>query len=350
MSRLARFHIGVDLHKTVIQICVLEARGEIVAERRFLAHDLAEAVPVMEFLRTYRTIGRIAVEAIGVNRWFVNALKDGGYDIVVCDPAKLKLRMLGCKTDRRDAREIARRLMLGDIDRNATTWYADEKTYGHRQALRTRHDLMVQRQRSTNAIRAMLNAYKITGFPSSLSSKKSFAALSNLEMGTESQTIALQAHVSQLIATNESIAMLDQQIKSISKDTAAGELQRHVPYLGPLTAAVIVNELGDVSRFRSSRAVAAYAGLVPRVSQSADKAHHGRLTKRGNRELRHVLGEWAVRLMSHDPLVTSWAAPRLRKTHRNKVRIALARRLLIGVYKTLATGEAFSMERCLGLV
>jgi len=35
--------------------------------------------------------------------------------------------------------------------------------------------------------------------------------------------------------------------------------------------------------------------------------------------------------------------------HKNKVRMALARRLLIGVYKMLRTGEAFSMERCLGM-
>ena len=93
--------------------------------------------------------------------------------------------------------------------------------------------------------------------------------------------------------------------------------------------------------------MAAYAGLVPKVNQSADKAHHGALTKRGNRELRHILGEWAVRLLATNEQVKDWACERLKRSHKNKVRMALARRLMIGVYKSRLTGEEFSLERCL---
>jgi len=82
---------------------------------------------------------------------------------------------------------------------------------------------------------------------------------------------------------------------------------------------------------------------------SADKAHHGKITRRGNSELRWILSEWAVRLLSRNPLVQRWAAPLLRRMHKNKVRIALARRLLIGVYFMLRRGEAFSLERCLAV-
>jgi len=110
-----------------------------------------------------------------------------------------------------------------------------------------------------------------------------------------------------------------------------------------------VYELGDVNRFANAKAVAAYAGLVPRVSQSADTKHHGRLTKRGNRELRWILGEWAVRLLKTNRLAQAWAKPLLRRMHKNKVRMALARRLLIGVYILLKRGEVFSLERCLAV-
>lgn len=102
-----------------------------------------------------------------------------------------------------------------------------------------------------------------------------------------------------------------------------------------------------MSRFRNARAAASFAGLVPRIAQSADTSHHGRMTKRGNRELRWILTQWAVRLMSRSPRVQEWAAPRLRRSHKNKVRVALARRLLVGVYKMLSTGEVFSLEKCL---
>jgi hypothetical protein len=51
--------------------------------------------------------------------------------------------------------------------------------------------------------------------------------------------------------------------------------------------------------------------------------------------------------MTRNELVQRWAAPLLRRMHKNKVRIALARRLLIGVYFMLRRGVAFSLERCL---
>ena len=94
--------------------------------------------------------------------------------------------------------------------------------------------------------------------------------------------------------------------------------------------------------------MAKYAGLTPRVANSADKSHHGKITKGGNQDLRWILSEWAVRLMARNGRVQKWAAPRLCRMHKNKVRIALARRLLIGVYFVLRRGVTFDLGRCLG--
>ena len=349
MSNVARFFVGVDLHKTIIQICVLNGHGEIVEERRYLALDLVSGLKVVGHLMKYRELGRIAVEAIGVNRWFVNGLLDRGFDVTVCDPTKLNLKMLGRKTDRRDALEIARRLMLGDISCNATTYYPSDEEYGIRKVVRARHGLMEMRQRLVNNIRAMLNAYKITGYGKSLLSKKSIRMLKLQEWPTEEMAVVLQAFVTSVEGVSESIAQLDHQLQGMVKVPQIGALVKLLPQAAAVTTTALVYELGDVTRFDRTRSVASYVGLVPRVNQSADTAHHGRLTKRGNRVLRHILGEWAVRLISHDERVKKWAKPRLRRSHMNKVRMALARRLLIGVYKMLRTGEVFSMERCLGL-
>jgi hypothetical protein len=109
-----------------------------------------------------------------------------------------------------------------------------------------------------------------------------------------------------------------------------------------------LDELGDLSRFRGSRQVSAYVGLAPRVTNSADTRHHGRLTKRGNPELRWIVSQWAVRLLARgEPQVQHWAASRLRRMHKNKVRLALARRLLVGLYVSHCRGEEFSLDRCL---
>lgn len=87
---------------------------------------------------------------------------------------------------------------------------------------------------------------------------------------------------------------------------------------------------------------------MPRVANSGDTPHQGRLTKRGNPELRWIVSEWAVRLLAFDPHARAWARPRLRRMPQNKVRMALARRLLAGVYVSQTRGEEFSLER--GLV
>jgi len=155
------YSIGVDLHRNVIQICVLDERGERVAEERKRYRSLEEGLEAVALLRRFGPSCRIAVEALGLNRWFVNACREAGLDILVVDPRKLDLKKLGKKTDRRDAREIARRLWLGDLDRMARTYYPSDAEYGRRKLLRVRHRLVEMRQQTVNPLRGMLNAYQV---------------------------------------------------------------------------------------------------------------------------------------------------------------------------------------------
>ena len=154
-------YIGIDLHRTVIQICVLDGRGEIVAQERLHHASLAEGLRAVEVVKRFAPVCRVAVEALGLNRWFVNACLAAGIAVLVCDARKLGLHSLGKKTNVRDAREIARRLWLGDLDRMARTYYPSDAEYGRRKLLRVRHHLVQMRQQTTNQLRAMLNAYQL---------------------------------------------------------------------------------------------------------------------------------------------------------------------------------------------
>ena len=343
-----RYFIGVDLHKSVIQACVLDRGGEVVAELRRRYNSREEGLEVLQELRTWAEHGRVAVEAVGLNRWFVNACRDGSLDVVVVDSMKLNLRMLGRKTDRRDAYEIARRLWMGDIERNAKTYYPTDEEYGHRKLLRVRHKLVSIRQQLVNQIRGFLNAYRIDGLGSCLYTSRALARLRECRFPTPEMDGVFGVLVDTLEVMQGSIDELTRKIGECAKeDKEVSTLASLLPSVGPQTAMTLVYELGDVRRFRNSRAVACYAGLVPKVANSADKSHHGRVTKRGNPELRWILGQWAVRLMTRDERVQSWAIPWLRRMHKNKVRVALARRLLVGVYIMLTRGEVFDLEKCL---
>ena len=54
-------------------------------------------------------------------------------------------------------------------------------------------------------------------------------------------------------------------------------------------------------------------------------------------------------MMKDDPQVAKWAQQLRKRVHTNKARMALARRLLVGVWIMLTRGDAFDLQRCLGI-
>jgi len=342
-------YIGIDLHRTVIQICVLDQHGERIAEERIRYEQLEEGLQAVAFVQRFAPDCRVAVEALGLNRWFVNACQEAGLDVLVCDPRKLDLKKLGKKTDRRDAREIARRLWLGDLDRMARTYYPSDQEYGRRKLLRVRHRLVQMRQQTINQLRGMLNAYRVSAPRGVLYTRPSRQRLAALKLPVAELQQAFAALLAVLESLQEQIDSLNRRVRRLPREeTDVAVLVTQLPGIGAQSAATLLAELGDPRRFAGPRAVAAYAGLVPRVSQSADKAHHGKLTKQGNPELRWILSQWAVRLMKDDSHVRAWAQRLRRRVHKNKARMALARRLLVGLWVMLTRGEVFDLRRCLG--
>lgn len=68
------------------------------------------------------------------------------------------------------------------------------------------------------------------------------------------------------------------------------KLLQTVPGIGPKTAALLIAELGDITRFKNANAVVAYMGLDPRVKQSGTSLKRNtHLTKRGSPYLRRAL-------------------------------------------------------------
>jgi len=343
------YFIGIDLHRTVIQICVLDERGERVAEERLRYTGLQEGLRAIAVVKQYMPRCRVAVEALGLNRWFVNACLEAGVDVLVCDPRKLGLKKLGKKTDRRDAHEIARRLWLGDLDRMARTYYPSEEEYGRRKLLRVRHRLVQMRQQVVNQIRGILSAYQVAAPKGVLYTGPSRARLAEVKLPVEDLQQAYDALRRVLEDLHRQIEDLTRKVRRLTKsDPEVAALVQALPGIGAQSASTLLAELGDPRRFDGPRSVAAHAGLVPRVSQSSDKAHHGRMTKQGNRELRWILSQWAVRLEKNDPTVQAWLQRLRGRVHKNKARMALARRLLVGVWIVLTRGEAFDLRRCLG--
>lgn len=56
-----------------------------------------------------------------------------------------------------------------------------------------------------------------------------------------------------------------------------------IPGIGEFFARLIEAEIDDISRFRTLKKLAAYAGLVPSTYSSGGKTYHGRTVKQGNK-------------------------------------------------------------------
>src|SRR5258705_13996339 len=76
--RKQAYFVGIDLHKELIQVCVLDAHGEKVAEHRFAGGSLEQGLAVVKFLSQWKDGGRFGVEAIGMNRWLVDGMQAQG--------------------------------------------------------------------------------------------------------------------------------------------------------------------------------------------------------------------------------------------------------------------------------
>lgn len=83
--------------------------------------------------------------------------------------------------------------------------------------------------------------------------------------------------------------------------TPAQEHILSLPGMGPILAAVVVNEIDDITRFKSAQKLCGYAGLCPSTSSSGGKTYHGKLLRHCNKWLRWAFVEASWIAIVHAP-------------------------------------------------
>lgn len=346
MSRITRYYAGIDLHAEVAQVAIVASNGDLIEERRWELRGGEAREDFVGWLNEWRD-ARFTVEALGFNRWLVNRMRKLGLAVVVADASKLALKSLGKKTDRRDAVELARRLRLGDIDQHAATYYPSEPEYRLRKLVRVRQRMVNMRTLLGNQILAILRAYGVDRPSGRFYEKTNMEWLAQCPIASRELKDLIKSLARVMKGVHREVLVFDERIKKAAEKTP--QAVRDIPQIGPLTAVILHCELGELERFRSARAIASFAGIVPRVNQSADHAYHGRLTRRGSPLLRWAVVQMAIRLMAKDALTKRWAEPYLKRLHKNKVRTALARRLLVGIAISQRRREPFDLKHCLAM-
>jgi len=77
---------------------------------------------------------------------------------------------------------------------------------------------------------------------------------------------------------------------------------QQIPGIGPVLGAVLVAEVGGVTRFSNATQLPCWAGLTPKHHESDTKVHRGRITKQGSRLVRWAAVEAVQRVPAHTRL------------------------------------------------
>ena len=104
------------------------------------------------------------------------------------------------------------------------------------------------------------------------------------------------------------------------------------PGVGPLTALAFVLIIGKAERFECGKQIASYLGLVPLEDSSGNRRRLGHITKQGNSLLRFLLVEAAQVTVRSLPEWRSKYFHLAMRRGRKIAKVAMARRLAIGLY------------------
>jgi len=111
---------------------------------------------------------------------------------------------------------------------------------------------------------------------------------------------------------------------------------------GVKLSAIISEEAGDIKRFESARQLIAYAGIDPKVIQSGNADNRGKMTKRGNSNLRHALYLASYIATRFDPeLRAYYEKKRTEGKHHTVAVCAVARKMCERIYSTVTHNRMY---------
>jgi len=162
--------------------------------------------------------------------------------------------------------------------------------------------------------------------------------------GIAGLSAAMRGLVAARDAVLGAIAAIDADMKRLVRASEACRRLMTIPGVGPLTALAFTAAIDDPTRFRRSRDLGPYLGLVPRRYQSGEIDYTGSISKVGDRRVRTLLYEAANVMLTRykgELKLKDWAFAIAKRSNMRKARIALARRLAIIMHAMLRHGTEF---------
>lgn len=324
-------YLGVDLHRTQLTVCTRLENGRTYL-RQWPLREL------QLFAAQLRKEDEVAVEATGNTRWFYDAVVERVHRVAVVNPGQFKVISQSVKkTDKNDAELLALYLskeLLPEVRMKPRK----QREVGH---LAQTRDLLVKQRSALKAkINNLLSGEGINLKREALSSNKALDRILALPL---SPLMLAEARVliGQIRSLNQSIAELEGLIEEEGPKLAGHKNLMSIKGIGPVSAAVLLSVIGDIGDFSDSGKLAAYLGLVPRVQNSNETEHSGRITKQGNKLARTCLVQCALIAKRYSSFLQNFYQRIQRRRGGGKANIALARKFLGVLFHTLKNNWVF---------
>ena len=289
---------------------------------------------------------KAAYEAGKFGFWIQRQLTALGIECLVVNPADIPKSQKDTlqKTDPRDARNLGLRLqssVLKSIHIPTEQQEADRVLFRHRK--RIWKDLC----RCKNRIKGCL-AFSGIDIPEQYDNANwcyNFILwLKALDCKQQSRRNALNYMIAQMEFLRKELLKISNDVRKMMREQRYKTnyyLLRSIPGIGPLTAASLLVEIGDVKRFETFYRLNSFVGLLPMEHSSGESENKGILTVRKHRQLRSDLVESAWTAKRTDPAMSLYFQEQVKRKDSNIVIIKIARKLLNRIRYVLVNQTAY---------
>ena len=356
----ATLYASLELSRSTWLVTSLAPGDRKMSKHSVAAGDGAALLALLARLRgrversAGRPVGVVVIQEAGRDGfWLHRRLEAEGVESHVVDPASIAVprRQRRAKTDAIDGETLLRTLLAWRRGEPRVCAMARPPSPGEedrRRTSRERGTLLEERVRHTNRIKGLLATQGVYDFEPLGKDRRT--RLEALRTGDGRPLPArLRAELRREV---ERLELVQRQIAEVEAERDAAEpgaepspvaLLKGLKGIGPQIAAVLYHE-GLYREFANRREVAAYAGLAPTPWRSGKVAREQGISKAGNPRLRHAMVELAWLWVRHQPesAPSRWFRARVGQ-ERGRVRrvaiVALARRLLVALWRYVAHGE-----------
>ena len=387
--------VGIDIGKNHHEASIVSPEGKQIGRSLRFATTHKGADSLMSFI--FKNIGNspcvFGMEATG-HYWYpiYSFLKAKGYTIYVINPIQSdslrKMYIRQTKNDSIDSFLIAEVIRFGQF---GTTSMADENILAMRQLCRYRDSVISSRTEIKLRIGTIMEQifpeyekqFSSLWVSTSMGILEKYLTPENIENApidelfeiikdkshnrlTKAKAISIKeaaadtfgikiaqdAFSFQLKQLIDRMNFLDKQIEAldieIMKYYEQFDCYLHtIPGIGIMGAATILAEIGDISRFKNSSALVAFAGIDPTVRQSGEfNSTHNHMSKRGSPYLRHAIFLAATTCSFHNsPLNAYYKKKRDQGKHHLTATGAVARKLTTVIYAVLRDSKPYEPKK-----